>query len=274
MAYNKKVWKDRIGTGLDKYLVGVADSRGRKTITSSPDSITQEGDVLNAESMNDLEDRIYNEFKLVWQTIGQLGDLLPVGGRIFYIDNDSDEVIQFFDENKQPLFDVEVGDTPAYYLVVKPSTNEKAKYYIYNPSIGEEKYWGYYMILTDVKSIAIGTGKTNTSAILSIYDTSEYNHDNIWTWLLEQRTNRLGGCDDWYIGSMGEIEELKQYLIANADGETIIDFIKGQGMSHYISVWASTEYNDEAAKKRGDASWIYDGVSKRSVGRCCAIRSF
>ena len=62
MAFIKRTWLARIGIGLNKFIIGSPDSQGRQTLTSSPDSISQEGDVISAENLNDLEDRIETGF--------------------------------------------------------------------------------------------------------------------------------------------------------------------------------------------------------------------
>lgn len=58
MAFLKRTWLARIGTGLNKFLIGDKDGEGKQTLTNSPDSVTQQGDVISAENLNDLEDRI------------------------------------------------------------------------------------------------------------------------------------------------------------------------------------------------------------------------
>ena len=58
MAFLKRTWLARIGTGLNKFIIGDKDSEGKQTLTNSPDSVTQQGDVISAENLNDLEDRI------------------------------------------------------------------------------------------------------------------------------------------------------------------------------------------------------------------------
>lgn len=58
MAYQKRTWVPRLGTGLNKFSIDGATPA--VTIVSAPDSISQEGDQLNAAALNDLEDRIYN----------------------------------------------------------------------------------------------------------------------------------------------------------------------------------------------------------------------
>lgn len=62
MAYSKKTWKARQGTGLNKFILGTVDSQGRQTITNLPDQITESGDALSADNFNDFEDRIEDGF--------------------------------------------------------------------------------------------------------------------------------------------------------------------------------------------------------------------
>ena len=63
MAFEKRTWLARIGTGLNKFIIGEKDANNRQTLTNAPDlPLTQEGDVISAENLNDLEDRIDNEF--------------------------------------------------------------------------------------------------------------------------------------------------------------------------------------------------------------------
>ena len=58
MAFLKRTWLARIGTGLNKFIIGEKDAQNKQTLTNSPDSITQEGDTISAQNLNDLEDRI------------------------------------------------------------------------------------------------------------------------------------------------------------------------------------------------------------------------
>lgn len=65
MAFNKRTWVGRLGEGLNKYIIGALGLDGKQTITSAPDNVTQEGDALSAANLNDLEDRIEDEFDSV-----------------------------------------------------------------------------------------------------------------------------------------------------------------------------------------------------------------
>ena len=59
MAYTKRTWLGRQGTGLNKFSIGGASP---VTIVNQPDSVTQVGDALSAGNLNDLEDRIEDAF--------------------------------------------------------------------------------------------------------------------------------------------------------------------------------------------------------------------
>ena len=59
MAYTKRTWLGRQGTGLNKFSIGGASP---VTIVNQPDSVTQTGDALSAGNLNDLEDRIEDAF--------------------------------------------------------------------------------------------------------------------------------------------------------------------------------------------------------------------
>lgn len=194
----------------------------------------------------------------------------PVGGRIFYIDSNSDETVEFYDANRNIISNVAVGDTPAYYKVISAGVSGKDKYYIYNSSIGSDKKWSYYHITTGAVDQNIGTGRLNTSTIINIEDTTGYSSQSIWTWLKQYNLSNSNGISDWYIGSKDEMEQLRLYLVANADGTTIINFF------NINYVWCSSEntnpYGDELAFAYQSSGWY--ALQKNSDKQCCAIRSF
>lgn len=70
MAFLKRTWLARLGTGLNKFLIGDKGADGKQTLTNSPDTVVQEGDVISADNLNDLEDRIDDAFDAVkWRKI-------------------------------------------------------------------------------------------------------------------------------------------------------------------------------------------------------------
>lgn len=60
--FDRRTWLARIGTGLNKFIIGAKDADGKQALVNSPDTITQEGDVISAANLNDLEGRIESEF--------------------------------------------------------------------------------------------------------------------------------------------------------------------------------------------------------------------
>lgn len=64
MAYTSKVWKDRIVQYLNRRKLTDVDTGDIRTVTVARDEggITEEGDIFNAATMNDLEARIQAAF--------------------------------------------------------------------------------------------------------------------------------------------------------------------------------------------------------------------
>lgn len=62
MAFNKRTWKGRQGTGLNKFSI---DGATPVTVVNQPDYVSEQGDALSAGNLNDLETRIDNEFTAV-----------------------------------------------------------------------------------------------------------------------------------------------------------------------------------------------------------------
>lgn len=59
MAFNKKIWKDRVAEFINRRLLTKEDgSTDLVTVARSEGIISVEGDAFNAETMNDLEDRV------------------------------------------------------------------------------------------------------------------------------------------------------------------------------------------------------------------------
>lgn len=63
MAFNKKTWKDRVAEFINRRLLTKEDgSTELVTVARSEGAISVEGDAFNAETMNDLEDRVEAAF--------------------------------------------------------------------------------------------------------------------------------------------------------------------------------------------------------------------
>ena len=63
MAFNKKTWKDRVAEFINRRLLTKEDGNTELvTVARSEGTISVEGDAFNAETMNDLEDRVEAAF--------------------------------------------------------------------------------------------------------------------------------------------------------------------------------------------------------------------
>ena len=144
-----------------------------------------------------------------------------VGGTIFYIDEEADGVYEFYDYNENLIHNVQVGDKPYAYRVIKAGT--KDKYYVYHDEMYTSKRWTYYKdgayVYDAIGSLsqAIGTGKANTDIMMArdngAYVTADSNGTpTIWYQLQQTRLAKAGGCDDWFIPSRLEIEELRKAI--------------------------------------------------------------
>ena len=102
MAFVKRTWLARIGIGLNKFLIGDRDSQGKQTLVNDPDSISQAGDVISADNLNDLEDRIDSAFGDVNTALGLKSNLLVT------------QTVDFEDENDSPT----IGDPSFVYTDV------------------------------------------------------------------------------------------------------------------------------------------------------------
>ena len=228
--------------------------------------------------------------------IGKVKDTFEaVGGTIFYIDDTADGVYEFFDIDGNLLKDVKVGDKPYAYRVVRAGTRDK--YYVYYDEMYTSKRWTYYKdgayVYDTIGSLGleIGSGKTNTATMMArdngAYVTANSNgYPTIWYQLQQTRLAKAGGCDDWFVPSKSEIEELRKaigFQVITTSGEPVIlpagkvtgGVIAGKadGQAHYRDrpsstvrtcypsetkflnnyIWTSSEYSSQNAWY-----WSYD----------------
>ena len=142
-------------------------------------------------------------------------DVKFVGGTIFYIDDNADGIYEFFDADGNLIKDIKVGDKPYYYRVLEKGS--KDKYYVYHDNV-YRGLWTYYekgsyaYDLLDT-SEDIGSGKTNTEKAMAndSYITADAKgYPTIWYQLQQARNEKVGGCDDWFVPSVDEFEELRK----------------------------------------------------------------
>ena len=199
---------------------------------------------------------------------GLLADARPVGGTIFFIDNTADGKYEFFDVDGNLMENVQVGDRPHTYRVVEKGS--KDKYYVYHDKVysglwtySEKGSYAYDLLDT---SEDIGSGKANTEKAMAndSYITADAKgYPTIWYQLQQVRNDKAGGCDDWFVPSVDEFEELRKAVESGS--------VRGgavAGSSYNTSVfmnkylWSSSEVSllGAYAWNREDQYW--DGVGK------------
>ena len=211
---------------------------------------------------------------------GLPSDARPVGGTIFFIDDTADGKYEFFDIDGNLMENVQVGDRPQAYRVVEKGS--KDKYYVYRDR-AYSGLWTYqekgsyaYDLLDS--SADIGSGKANTEKAMAndSYITADAKgYPTIWYQLQQVRDDEVGGCDDWFVPSVDEFEELRKAVESGS--------VRGgavAGSSYDTSVfknkylWSSSETSllSAYAWDREDQCW--DGVGKYGLFSVLFARAF
>ena len=239
-----------------------------------------------------------------------------VGGKIFYIDETADGTFEFYDYNENLIHDVKVGDSPYAYRVIVPGT--KDKYYVYHDEMYTSKRWTYYKdgayVYDAIGSLSqtIGTGKANTDIMMArdngAYVTADSNGTpTIWYQLQQTRLAKAGGCDDWFIPSRLEMEELRKAIgfqvVTPADEPIILPAGKvtggviagtADGQAHYRDyesnntrtcypsetkflnnyIWSSSESSSQSAWLWNYTNQVWGNVSKSGNSSVFFARAF
>lgn len=183
-------------------------------------------------------------------------DVHPVGGTIFYIDDTADGVYEFFDACGNLIKNIKIGDRPYYYRVIKKGS--KDKYYVYHDEVYDNMRWAYckddnYVYKSLGTSGDRGSGKTNTEIVMA-EDNGAYIAENsngyptIWYQLQKMRDAKVGYCNDWFIPSAYEVNELR---VAIKSGSITGGIIAGSSYKESVFnskwLWSSSEYSSQSA---------------------------
>ena len=179
-----------------------------------------------------------------------------VGGTIFYIDDTAGGEYQFFDADGNIIKNIKVGDRPYYYRVIKKGF--KDKYYVYHDKVYDNVRWTYWKDNDYVyeflnTSNDRGLGKTNTETVMSkdngAYITSDSNGiPTIWYKLQQVRNAKVGGCDDWFVPSRGEILILKDAIkLGDITGGNVAGSLYKESIFSNKYLWSSSEYSSQRA---------------------------
>ncbi len=191
-------------------------------------------------------------------------DYGALGGKLYYIDIRSDEVVEFLDNKShvvtmdavgQALFstgDHELIDSLVAYKVLNRGTSGKDSCYVYYDEVYTDKTWTYkdssdkwkYESLGTSKGI--GKGKSNTDLVMAKSEYVDY-PDSIWHQLKVARDSKIGGYDDWFVPSNEEVSALRSAIgyrvITTSDDPAILSasavtggVIAGaaDGLPHYV----------------------------------------
>ena len=194
-------------------------------------------------------------------------DLTPVGGTIFYIDDTADGEYEFFDADENRIENVQVGDRPYAYRVMNKGS--KDKYYVYHDDVYDKLEWTYYeddiavYEYLDDTSGDIGSGKTTTEIAMAKDNGAYITANTIWYQLQMIRDAKVGGCNDWFIPSVYEINELREaILLGNVTGGKIAGSYYGESIFGNKWLWSSSE--DSA---RDSWHWSSNGQNWYTYGK-------
>lgn len=214
-------------------------------------------------------------------------DIIPgvrfVGGTIFYIDDTADGIYEFFDADGNIIENVQVGDRPYAYRVIKKGF--KDKYYIYHDKVYNSLRWTYYNDNDEVyesldTSTDLGSGKTNTETVMAknsgAYITGDANgYPTIWYQLQQIRNAKVGGCDDWFVPSVAEIDKLIRAIESGSiTGGTIAGSSYNESIFITKWLWSSSEYNSQRAWYWSDYYQYWFGYDRSKFNSVFFIRAF
>lgn len=195
----------------------------------------------------------------------------PVGGIVFYIDNEGDGEYRFWDAHGYEAEAPAVGtDCSGWSYLVTGATKEK--FYVVRNELFERKRWcpyrngAYVREVTGFTATGIGSGKTNTAGIMAIDDgayiqESAAGYPTVWYQIDQMNTEKVGGCNDWFVGSRDELDALRTSGAVNA-------------WFHNNYMWSSSESSDINALLWFSGYNRWEGLNKMNYISMCALRSF
>lgn len=212
-----------------------------------------------------------------------ISDVKPVGGTIFYIDDTADGEYQFFDTWGNPVENVQVGDRPYYYKIIKKGS--KDKYFVYYDEVFDRLRWTYcegndYVHESLSTSKNIGSGKANTEIVMAkdsgIYVTPDSNRlPTVWHRLQQVRSDKGTGCNDWFVPSIDELELLRLAIKSGSvTGGTIAGSSYNKSIFNSKWLWSSSEFLSQRAWYWHHVHQCWDGGNKGLDSSVIFTRAF
>lgn len=142
-----------------------------------------------------------------------------IGGILYFIDSTAGGVYLFYNAEGQQVDEPTVGTDCTGWTYVILEHSVKDKFYIFYDRLYTLSRWTYYNNGSAVLNLlgtltTLGSGRSNTALVMSA-DSGAYVTDNssglptVWYLIQQMNVNKVGGCDDWYLGSEQEIEKLR-----------------------------------------------------------------
>ena len=204
--------------------------------------------------------------------------ITPVGGTIFFTAEPTGRVYEFFDASGNLIENVQVGDRPySYRVAITEDAPTSDCYYVYYDDLAPG-VWAPDCVDSGTSEY-FGTGRENTYNVSPSY---EGDRSTIWYLLRNAMDSKVGGCDDWFIPSKGEIEQLRLTIESGAitggtiAGSSYDDSVFSPGSEYPL--WSSSEHPNAPDV----SAWIWNyeiqewiGVDKNyDLGFAFLVRSF
>ena len=194
------------------------------------------------------------------------GELKPIGGVIFYEDMFAGGSYRLYDKDKNVTSD---KSKAVYYEIVIPGSGPR--FYAVDLKLEGPYRWTRQNQKIGVEGTDIGMGKFNTLTVLETEDHSPYPDPSLWKALTERNKNFVGGCNDWFVGSRDEVDE----VLKSGVGKDWFKPEKGHKKRDKLLLWSSSE------REHPDLVWYWDEeINKwyRQIKqwgcKVCFIRSF
>jgi hypothetical protein len=196
-----------------------------------------------------------------------------VGGIVYYIDSTADGEYEFWDANGNPVDEPVVG-TDCTNWTYKVTGATKDKFYIFYDAKYDSNRWcpyingSYVRESTGFADTSIGSGKVNTLGVMALDDgkyiqESSNGYPTIWYRIAQLNAQKLGGCNDWYIGSKEEVNILSLSHLGHAGQWFINDYF-----------WTSSEGNNVNAWLWYNQNNHWEALNKMNSISICPMRSF
>ena len=268
-----------LNSGVAVKNVEVTNTQHSKAITVSESSVIE----ASGSSFT-----LYRHSHLAGQNEGisttdVISGVKPVGGTIFYIDDTADGKYEFFDIDGNLIKNIQVGDRPYYYRIIKKGS--KDKYFVYYDEVFDKLRWTYYdregyVYESLGTSKNTGSGKMNTEIAMAkdsgTYVTPVSNRlPTIWHRLQQVRSDGGTGCDDWFVPSIDELELLR---LAVKSGSVTGGIIAGSSYNNSVFnnkwLWSSSEFLSRRAWYWHYVYQCWDGGNKGLDSSVIFTRAF